>query len=387
METVLWLVAVYLLVQYAFVLWNLASFPKLGETGLIRAARELPEAADGGSHETRPLVSVLIPARDEERNLADCLASVLANGCARFEVLVLDDRSKDRTAAIAHEAANSDRRVRVLAGLPLPAGWTGKAYACHQLAQEAAGDWWLFLDADARLAPDALERAMANAVTQQRGLITGFPRQVLGSWIERLIVPLMSFTIACHLPVRLVRRSADPKFVAAHGAFLFIHRVSYAASGGHAAHPQELVDDMRLAKETKRAGHPVTLAAIHPYVHMRMYRKGAEVWRGFRKNLFAGIGRSKLLLAALTILYAALYLLPPLTLLAGDPDSVRFGLAAAATVIGMLTKLAVDRANGIAAPLGLLLPVSIALLLMLALDSCRYAVTGRGYEWKGRTYS
>lgn len=133
-----------------------------------------------------------------------------------MEVRVLDDSSTDGTGAIA--AAILGDRASVLQGRELPEGWLGKSHACAQLAEAAEGDWLLFLDADVRLQPLALEAALSAAEAQAGGMVTGFPRQVTGSWLERLVVPLMVFTIICHLPVPLVRGSRDPRFVAAHGA-------------------------------------------------------------------------------------------------------------------------------------------------------------------------
>ncbi|MBD2848233.1 glycosyltransferase, partial [Paenibacillus sp. IB182496] len=294
----------------------------------------------GGAASASPVrLSVLVPARNEADNIAACVRSVLAESSPHLELLVLDDGSDDGTGELALAAGGGDPRLRVLRGASLPPGWLGKSHACHQLAETARGSWWLFLDADARLAPGALAAALDTALAQGEGLVTGFPRQETGSWPERLVVPLMTFTVACHLPIRLVRGSADPRFVAAHGAFLLIAADSYAAIGGHAAFRSHLVDDMAMARAVKRAGLPVTLADVRREVTMRMYHDGAGVWQGYKKNLYTGLGRSPLLLAGVVLAYAMLYVLPPLAALAalaalgalaaGAPDAAAAWSAAA----------------------------------------------------------
>lgn len=177
-----------LILQYIFALWNSAQLPKLGA---------VENTMGSAIVDNNPRISVLIPARDEADNIGDCLASVL--DCATtgwdLEIIVLDDRSSDETGEIAR--ATGDKRVQVVTGEELPKGWLGKSYACNQLVDLASGEWLLFLDADIRLRPGALDKALAMAVKQEKGLITGFAHQLTGSWLEKLVVPLMSFTIIC----------------------------------------------------------------------------------------------------------------------------------------------------------------------------------------------
>lgn len=314
------------LLQLAFAVWNASRLPVLGaphskETAGLKEVdyRKLlsaPSAADPDKNlaesasSQRPALSVLIPARDEAGNISACLETVLACSTAgrQTEIIVLDDRSADGTAELAAAAGGS--RTRVLAGAELPEGWAGKCHACAQLAEAAEGEWLLFLDADIRLQPQALEAALTSAAAQGSGLITGFPRQQTGSWLERLAVPLMVFTIICHLPIPLVRRSRDPRFAAAHGGFMLIHRDSYVRCGGHSAIRSQLVDDMALARAVKLAGDPVTLADITGHTEMRMYHNAPEVWKGYRKNIYAGLGRKPVLLLGVLLFYALLYIFP-----------------------------------------------------------------------------
>lgn len=383
MITFLGIIIGILLLQMLFAVWNGAQLPKLGgQPG--RGASPITPAASGG---TRRL-SVLIPARDEADNIASCLSSVLAcgTGGADLEIIVLDDSSADGTGDLA--AAAGGDRVTVLRGRELPEGWLGKSHACAQLAEAAAGDWLLFLDADVRLQPQALQAALAAAEAQGGGLVTGFPRQITGTWLERLVVPLMVFTIICHLPVPLVRGSKDPRFVAAHGGFMLIHRDTYTRCGGHAAIRAVLVDDMALARAVKSAGEPVTLADITDHASMRMYHNAREVWNGYRKNIYAGTGRSPMLLLTMLVLYLSLYVLPPAAALyyglAGQPAAA--ALAAAAVLAGIAIKRTSDAAGRQPALFCLLLPAGIICLALISLASWRGSRSRGGYEWKGRRY-
>ncbi len=382
-----------LFIQLGFALWNAALLPRVGEVDRSDSRNRHPGcllAEAVTEAEGQPLVSVCIPARNEAGNIEACLRSVQANVPERFavEVLVLDDHSEDGTAGLVRLMSAADQRIRLLSGTELPHGWMGKSYACHQLAQAAQGRWLLFLDADVRLGRDAIESAMATALQQGTGLVTGFPYQQTGTWMERLVVPMMMFTIICHLPVLLVQRSGDPRFVAAHGAFMLIDRDTYDLCGGHEAIRSGLVDDMALARRVKAAGKPVTLADVRLHLKMRMYSSGRDVWHGYRKNIYEGVGRSGFILGGMLILYFFLYLLPLLSVgmiwVIGYNESAWWAFAA--ILAGMAVKWTADRAGGQPPWLFLLLPVSIFCLSAIALSSWRAGRTGRGYIWKGRRY-
>ncbi|WP_367272741.1 glycosyltransferase [Paenibacillus tritici] len=373
-----------LLLQLLFALWNAAQLPVIGAGPGRREVKVQPAQA---TSRVRRL-SVLIPARNEADNIAGCLSSVLAcsTGGAEVEIIVLDDSSTDGTGAMA--AAAGGGRVRVLRGRALPEGWLGKSHACAQLAEAASGDWLLFLDADVRLQQGALQAALSAAEAAGSGMITGFPRQITGSWLERLVVPLMVFTIICHLPVPLVSGSGDPRFVAAHGGFILIRRSSYDRCGGHQAIRSALVDDMALARAVKRAGETVRLMNITEQVSMRMYHNAKQVWNGYRKNIYAGIGRSPILLLAVLFLYWSLYVLPAAAVLYGCLSG-QLGAAiwpAAALLTGIAVKRTSDAAGKQPFWYCILLPAAMLCLSLIAAASWNGSRTRGGYEWKGRRY-
>lgn len=376
-----------LLVQWLFAGWNITWWksPKY-YSGLSRQY---------ASFTCSMHISVLIPARNEEQNIKDCIYSVLnqegyQGSC---EILVWDDASEDRTAEIVQElqAAYRDHgqyTLRLLRGGEKPEGWMGKSYACHQLASHATGDWLLFLDADVRLRPSVLSEMCSLAHRQERGLITGFPYQETETWLERLVVPLMMFVIACHLPIRLITRSQDPRFVAAHGAFMLIERGTYMRTGGHQVFKQHLVDDMQLAAAVKSIHEPVLLVNMSKHAYMRMYMDAESVYRGYQKNIYPGLGRNSWLLAGVCIFYAALYLSPWVGLWIGllteQTALILLSLGCLLTAVGIKATVDISQSRSIRDAGWMTL--SILFFLGIACSSWYASIAGKGYTWKGRTY-
>lgn len=350
------------------------------------------EDIDSGEHNTlvaSPRLSILIPARNEAHQIGACVRSILVHPSPYIEVLVLDDRSEDNTFKAASLAGAGDSRLKVIRGEQLVEGWMGKSYACWQLASSARGKWLLFLDADVQLEQGALASLMDAALEQGAGMVTGFPKQMTGTWLEKLIVPMMSFTIGCHLPIRLVRTSPNPNFAAAHGACILIDKRSYRQIGGHAAFKLHLVDDVQLARAVKAVGLPLSLRDICDQVHMRMYQNASGVWNGYLKNIYAGVGRNPFLLLFILITYSTLYLIPPTLAVAGMVTG-NWNIAIVALVgyfLGVSIKLAIDYRHRQPAVFCLLLPLSIIMLIALSIASWRASASGKGYMWKGRKYS
>ena len=399
-HTLLLILCGILAVQLVFSLWNRTKLPLLGvpDDNKDCTADHIAERSkdtrlshiNRDAKTTKTKISILIPARNEEIHIKDCVESVLAADTEgiQLEVIVLNDRSEDQTGEILEQLATKDHRLRILEGKELPSGWMGKSYACHELAKQATGEWWLYMDADVRLEKTVLTAVLTTAQAQQKGLVTGFPRQITATWLEKLVVPMMKFTIISHLPIVLVRGSQNPRFVAATGAFIFIHRDTYKAAGGHEAIKADLLDDMQLARAVKKADHPVTLADVHRHTRTRMYQNAAEVWNGYKKNMYEGLGRSGFLLAGVLVMYTALYLLPPISFLIGvfTGDFKTAALGATGTLLGMLVKRVADLTGSHPFWLSLLHPVSIFFVIAIGISSWLGAVTGKGYVWKGRHY-
>lgn len=246
--------------------------------------------------------SILIPARDEETNIANAIKAALAN--RDVEVVVLDDGSSDRTYEIAVEIARHEPRLRILRGEPLPEGWLGKNHALAQLASAASHPLLLFVDADVRLAPDATAR-LAAALRQSRAkLISGIPRQEVGTFSEMLLVPLIQFLLLGFLPLGRMRRSTQPAYGTACGQLIMVDRDAYQRCGGHTAIRGRVHDGLALPKQFRRAGFHSDLVDVTELATCRMYRRNAEVWRGFAKNTHEGLGAPSRIVPATLLLFA-----------------------------------------------------------------------------------
>ncbi|MFS0654477.1 glycosyltransferase [Bacillus sp. 179-C3.3 HS] len=374
MALLLIIVSVILLCQLIFTLWNVKQFPALKPVSFPSA---------------EPIsLSILIPARNEEKRIEACLQSIVDQSFHPKELIVLDDHSTDQTRTVVERFAKRYPWIRIVSGKALPDGWLGKSYACSQLAEEASGDWLLFLDADVRFKKGAIEAVYDAMCSQQTGMISGFPQQKTGTFLEHLVVPMMMFTIGCHLPVKWVRTSKNPAFAAAHGGFIAMAKDCYAAIGGHEAIKDSLVDDMALARRVKEKGYPFTLARIHPFVFMRMYDNGREVWEGYRKNMFPGVNRNIALLSGVFCFYTLLYVLPIICFVIAliQFNVMNLSLAIVCYALGVSIKAVIDRENGRTVAMSFLLPVSIVVLIAIGLASMKIGLKKEGYVWKGRRY-
>ena len=320
-------------------------------------------------------VSVLIPARDEASHIADCLFCLRLQDVA--EVLVLDDQSSDGTGALAR--SGTDPRVRVLAGTPPPPGWLGKPHACAQLAAAAdpASDVFVFLDADVRLMPGAIAAAAALLDTTGLDLISPHARQEAVTWAERLVQPLLQWSILTFVPVRLAERSARPSLGAANGQFLVVRRAAYERAGGHAAAGGAVLDDLMLLRAIKGAGGRGGIVDGTRLASCRMYDGWPALRDGYAKSLWTAFGTPAGAAAVLGLLGLA-YVLPPVAALRGSPAGT---LGFAAAVLG---RVVTARATGGRAwPDALAQPASIAMLAYLTVHS--HVQHRRGtLSWKGR---
>ncbi len=250
----------------------------------------------------RPAVSVLIPARNEADVIAASVSAALANRGVELEVIVLDDRSEDATAGIVWELARRDDRVRLVRGPELPPGWCGKQHACWVLAHEARYPVLVFVDADVRLAPDAL-RSM-NGFLEDSGadLASGFPRQETVGLLEKLVIPLMHFVLLSFLPIDRMRRNPDPVYAAGCGQLFITRRDAYDRAGGHAAIRATLHDGLKLPRAYRLTGLRTDLFDATDLAVCRMYRSPAAVWNGLAKNAGEGIGSPRLIVPATIVL-------------------------------------------------------------------------------------
>lgn len=258
------------------------------------AAHDLQQDLIQTQPEQRLKVSVIVPARNEEENIAACLASLVSQEGISFELIVVNDASTDRTREIASSFAGvqpagaKTSRVNIEANLidapPLPSGWIGKNNAAAAGARVARGEWLLFTDADTIHQPGSLARAVAEAEQRGVALLSYSPEQKVGSFWEKAIMPLVFSDLAAHFQPTLVSNPASP-IAAANGQYLLISRAAYDAVGGHAAIAASLLEDVELARNVKSSGRPIFFRYGPDAVSTRMYRNFAQLREGWTKNL------------------------------------------------------------------------------------------------------
>ncbi len=334
-------------------------------------------------------VSILIPSRNEEGNIAACVGAVLASKDVSVEVVVLDDHSDDGTAAIVKGLARADPRLRLERAPPLPAGWCGKQHACHVLARRARYPVLLFIDADVRLAPQAAGAAAGFLLSRDIGLASGFPRELTGSAAERLMIPLIHLLLLGYLPMVLMRRRTDVGLGAGCGQLIIVRKDAYVRAGGHAAIRASLHDGLMLTRAFRRAGIITDLFDATGLASCRMYEGGRALWSGFAKNATEGLATPRALPLWTALLFGG-HILPwallPLCVLAGAP-----AIAVAASAVGVFANLALRAA--LAARfrqswVGILAhPVSMLAMLALQWSALISARLGKPATWRGRTYS
>jgi hypothetical protein len=387
-----------LFVAMAGVLLLCAAVPAvLFVVNLWRFREPLAEAVEGLR------VAVLIPARDEERNISACVESVLASRGVDLEVLVLDDASTDRTADLVRGLAVRDARVRLAGRQSLPPGWNGKQRACWLLAQQTTAPLLLFLDADVRIMPQTLERCIAALRTTGVSLLSGFPKQITVGWMEQMLLPLIHFILLGFLPIKRMRASTKVAYAAGCGQFFLADRESYFACGGHAAIRETRHDGLRLPQAFRRHGFRTDIVDLTQLAQVRMYDSASAVWMGLAKNATEGLG-APARIVPLTILLLLGQVLPVIAailwtamcvskLLVGanfDHATVVVlvsALLAVAVIASYLPRLLAVRRFEQPLLSALLHPLGIAMLLAVQWYALVKQIFGRPVAWRARTYS
>lgn len=361
-----------------------SALPFLVFAGNLRAYLPPPQA-----HRNFPSVSVLIPARDEEKAIGQAIDSALgASEGVEVEVVVLDDGSTDNTREIVQARARADSRVRLESAPPLPAGWCGKQHACHVLASRARHDLLLFQDADVRLEPGAVGRLAGFQRDSGADLVSGVPLQETGTILEIILIPMIHFVLLGFLPVGRMRESRHPAFAAGCGQLFLATREGYEKAGGHAGIRETLHDGIRLPKAFRQAGLATDLCDATPLARCRMYAGALATWKGLGKNATEGLGNPRMIVPATALLLAGQVL--PFVLLgaafftgAGWPAILLAGIGVAMAWLPRFLAAVAYRQSALGA---LLHPLGVALLLVIQWEALIRRQLGLGSSWRGRTY-
>ena len=357
--------------------------------GLTLANLPLFRTAPAPSPGVRPRVSVLVPARDEEAAITPLCRSVLASRDVEVELVVLDDDSRDGTAARVAEIAASDPRLRLVHGGTLPAGWCGKQHACWQLAALATHDVWVFLDVDVALTDDALARTVAFLDTSRADLVSGFPRQRTSATLDWLLLPLIHFLLLGFLPLARARVDGSPGLAAGCGQLFCTRREAYRRAGGHEAIRASLHDGVKLPRAYRRVGLVTDVFDATDIASCRMYACDADVWRGLSKNATEGIGAPATILPFTILLLGGQVL--PMVLVGvawtrgetGWPVTV----ALVAAGLGWLPRLLEAARFRQSVTSGLAHPLGIVTFLVIQWTALVRRSLGLQTTWRGRSLS
>jgi Glycosyl transferase family 2 len=353
---------------------------------LYRLTNKTKVGGNRSSPFSEQAVSVLIPARNEERNIGDAVAAVLANRDVDLEVIVMDDHSTDRTGKIVSEMSSQDSRLRLESAPILPEGWCGKQHACNSLAKLATHPFLVFIDADVRLAPDALNRMLAFVKERKVALASGVPHQQLGTFSECLLIPLIHFILLAFLPIQRMRRTTSPACSAGCGQLFVVRREAYQACGGHAAIRNSLHDGLQLPRVFRKAGFSTDLFDATDLATCRMFQTDKAVWRGLARNATEGLAAPRTILPMSIFLFGGQVL--PFGLLAFHFALTGRGLVLAvlATTFALLPRAIASRR--FRQPfIGVLLhPFGIIGLLFIQWSALLASLTGRPRQWRGRVY-
>jgi chlorobactene glucosyltransferase len=364
-----------------------ALFYALRSLQVMRGWERIPPAAASGDD---TLVSIVVPARNESRNIAACVRSLVAQLGVAVEVIVVDDASTDDTRAILRGLQMEFLQLRVVDGEALPEGWVGKPWACAQGARAASGSWLLFTDADSRHAPDAAVSALAFVRARGADALSIMTGQELGTFAERALLPaILGLIVYAGGTLDELNDPACPERALANGQFILVERRAYEALGGHTALRAELVEDIAFARALKADGRfRLILADGSPFVRVRMYHSFHELWDGFTKNVYLGARGDLRSIALGTVFALALSIAPPLLAL----DALRRKRplealeAAAASVAVMAVARRGARFAGLPRRLAVYAPLGIAAFAAIAVNSTRRALCGQGFAWRGRSY-
>jgi len=328
-----------------------------------------------------PLLSVIIPARDEERAIERTVRAMLAQDYPNLEVVVVNDRSTDATGAILERLTREDRRLVVVQGEEPPPGWLGKPHALHLGSRRALGELLLFVDADVVYQPGALSAAVAHMEERDVPMLALLPHIEMHGFWEHVIMPNLAVFLFTFMPAWIGNRTRTPLLAVGGGPGNLVRRSDYDALGGHESLKDAVVDDVAVARLFRRGGRRTEAVRAEQYVSVRMYHGLREVVEGFTKNAFPVFGRSYLVAFAAIVLTAVFHVLPFVLALTGD-------LLALATVgVIILSRVILFSVLGYRLDNAILgHPLMLLAWLWILVRSIWYTGIRRRLHWRGRTY-
>lgn len=344
-----------------------------------------------------PLVSVLIPARNEEENIKSCLESFLTQTYKNYEILVLDDNSTDNTYKIVEKIAKKyPNKVRLFSGKPLPSDWRGKSFAMQQLLEQAKGEYYLFTDADTIHTEDSISLMMSNMAFHNADLVSGYIGQKTETFGEKITIPLIYLLTGLVIPLWMNNRSKLSIFASAIGQYIGVKASAFKSIGGYEKIKGYTTEDIYLAREMKKAGFKTIFIDAKSAATCRMYTNYDQSVRGISKNIFDFLGKNSIVMCLIVIAIFFFLVIPaPICIVklfemrlqhSTYVDTFTFALIIN-FVLSFLSWLMIFATRKLPLYIAILYPLVHLNLLYIALVSWIRSEQGKGYVWKGRLVS
>jgi len=337
-----------------------------------------------------PLVSILIPARNEESNIEKCIKAFLKQDYPNLEIIILDDNSTDNTYDIVQKISDKNKNVKIFKGKHLPQGWLGKNFACFQLSRYAKGEYFVFTDADTHHLQNSVSSSLAALLNNRLDALCPFPREIMVTIHERMTIPFMNFVILLFMPLALIRKSKNPLFCTGVGQYLLFRREVYFGMGGHAAVKGKILEDVHITKKTKEMGYSYMIFDGSKIISCRMYKNFKQVFRGYSRFLFSAFDYNISMIAIAIIFFILLFLLPniffPLGLILYHwPREILLSIVIQLSIVSFIRTINALRFKEKLLDI-FLSPLSIVYIVFMAINSVLQSKIGTGIYWKGRTY-
>jgi len=343
-----------------------------------------------------PTVSVLIPARNEERNIRTCLSALLQQDFSNLEIIVIDDQSTDNTAEVVREFQEKSIAIKLIRGEEPPPGWIGKNHALYQGVQEAGGEYLLFLDADTRVTSSrCISQTVLYALEHDTDLLTLVPELECKSFWEKVVLPILGFFVMNRLTLEKINDSSS-KIISVVGPFLFFKRQTYEKIGGHERIKGEIVEDLVLARTIKNKGYRLSYLLGTELFALRLYTNFHGIWEGFSKNFFVGMDQKVWAAIGCIFLMFTVLVLPWLSVPLGLSYVILYGwseLAIAFVVLGVIPCLItlimrrlLKKFGNLDDTYAFLQPLGALVLISILINSIFKVSFGKGVTWKGRLY-
>jgi len=338
--------------------------------------------------EEHGMVTVMIPARNEEKVIEKCLRSLLKQDYPHLQILIYNDLSTDKTGEIVDRLAAESKRIEVIHGTHLPKGWAGKNHGCHQMSKVANGNWYLFGDSDTVYEPDAITRALATAKEHKLEFVSFMPRFDNVSFAEKTLLPMFYFFLFALFPVAQIGKHPNPNVVAANGSFILIKQSLYESIGGHEALKDKVLEDVLMARRVKSLGNKVGYGNGAELYSAHVYDDVAGIWEGFSKNSFA-LFHWNYFQASFFIIFNFIFCVLPFILVVwslyvGEPLVLFASLLACGLYLFDMLLISISVRQGFWGVIAF--PFSNFLASCVVLNSMYRVATKKGLTWKGRSY-